>query len=74
MKIAIYGTEINERSKSTLLTLTNYLSKKKAVISIEANFYNSAKKNLTPKLDSEEFKSFDSLVPPNRSFVWEKLF
>ena len=51
MKIAIYGTEINERSKSTLLTLTNYLSKKKAVISIEANFFNSAQKNLTPKMD-----------------------
>ncbi|HCL07496.1 MAG TPA: hypothetical protein DHV91_01890 [Flavobacteriaceae bacterium] len=61
MKIAIYGTEINERSKSTLLTLTNYLSKKKAVISIEVNFFNSAKKNLTPKLDSEEFKSFETL-------------
>ena len=44
MKIAIYGTEINERSESTLLTLTNYLTKKKAVISIEADFFNSAKK------------------------------
>jgi hypothetical protein len=51
MKIAIYGTEINERSKSTLLILTNYLSKKKAVISIEANFFNSAKKKMTLKLD-----------------------
>ena len=50
-----------EWQKSTLLTLTNYLSKKKAVISIEVNFFNSAKKNLTPKLDSEEFKSFETL-------------
>lgn len=61
MKIAIYGTEINEQSKSTLLTLTNYLSKKKAVISIEANFFNSAKKKLTLKLDSEELSSFEAL-------------
>ena len=49
MKIAIYGTEINERSKSTLLILTKYLSKKKAVISIEVNFFNSAQK----KFDSQ---------------------
>ena len=63
MKIAIYGTEINERSKSTLLTLTNYLSKKKAIISIEANFLNSAKKKLSTKLDSEDFMSFETMDP-----------
>ena len=63
MKIAIYGTDINERSKSTLLTLINYLIKKRAVILIEANFFNSTQNILSAKADLESFKSFETLDP-----------
>ena len=61
MKIAIYGTEVNKRSESTLQTLANYLINKKAIISIEANFFNSVQKNLSPKVDLESFVSFKTL-------------
>ena len=63
MKIAIFGIEVNEQSKATLLILISYLINKKAFISIETNFFNSVQKILSTKTDAKEFNSFETLDP-----------
>ena len=61
MKIAIYGTEYNERSKSTLLILSAYLSKKKTVVFFESNF-NRSILNLSPiEIQNYGFQTYSEL-------------
>ena len=61
MKIAIYGTEYSERSKTTLFTLTEFLSKKKANIVIDAAFFDSIVKLSELKIESYGFETFEYL-------------
>ena len=41
MKIAVYGPEFNERSRSAIVALFDYLGNKSAEVFVDAHFYNS---------------------------------
>lgn len=61
MKIAIYGPEYNERSKATLFTLAEFLSKKKAHVLFDAAFFDSIVKLSELKIESYGFETFEIL-------------
>ena len=61
MKVAIYGQDLNEQSKSTLLILTEFLKIKKSDVFIENSFFDSIQN--MPNLNTNEygFKPFLTL-------------
>ena len=61
MKIAIYGPEYNERSKTTLFTLAEFLSKKKAHVLFDASFFDSIVTLSELKIESYGFETFEIL-------------
>ena len=61
MKIAVYGPLYNERSKSTIKILIDYLKNKKANVLFENNFYESIITSSTIDLKSFGFETFHVL-------------
>ena len=61
MKIAIYGPEFNDRSQSAIVQLSEYLSKKSAIVFVEENFYHSILEQSTIEIDSYGFETFKTL-------------
>ena len=61
MKVAIYGQDLNEQSKSTLLILAEFLKTKKSDVFIENSFFDSIQN--MPNLNTNEygFKPFLTL-------------
>lgn len=61
MKIAIYGPDFNERSRSAIVTLTEYLSEKAVEVAVENNFYDSILEQSSIKIDRFGFQTFKKL-------------
>lgn len=61
MKIAVYGPSYNERSKSTIKILIDYLKNKKASVFFERNFYDSIITNSNINIESFSFETFKIL-------------
>ena len=58
MKIAVYGPLYNDRSKSTIKILIDYLKSKKANVLFEKTFYESIVTNSSIDLISHGFNTF----------------
>jgi len=61
MKIAIYGPQYNDRSKSTIKTVSEYLQKTAATVLVESQFYNSILADSDLNLDAYGFTTFNTL-------------
>lgn len=61
MKIAIYGPQYNDRSKSTIKTVSEYIQKTSATVFMAAEFYRSIHQNSDVGIDSYGFSTFETL-------------
>ena len=61
MKVAIYGQDLNEQSKSTLLILTEFLKIKKSDVFIENSFFDSIQNMSNLNTNEYGFKPFLTL-------------
>ena len=61
MKVAIYGQDLNEQSKSTILILAGFLKIKKSDVFIENNFFDSIQNMSSLNTNEYGFKPFLTL-------------
>ncbi len=61
MKVAIYGQDLNEQSKSTILILARFLKIKKSDVFIENNFFDSIQNMSSLNTNEYGFKPFLTL-------------
>ena len=61
MKVAIYGQDLNEQSKSTILILAEFLKIKKSDVFIEKNFFDSIHNMSSLNTNEYGFKPFLTL-------------
>ena len=61
MKIAVYGPEFNERSRSAIVALFDYLGNKSAEVFVDAHFYNSILEHSSINIEAYALGTFTAL-------------
>ena len=61
MKIAVYGPEFNERSRSAIVALFDYLGSKSAEVFVDAHFYNSILEHSSINIKAYNLGTFTAL-------------